>query len=44
VVQDQQITNVYAQCRVGLKWQTNDDGTDTGALHEKVAITVEGRR
>jgi hypothetical protein len=34
----------YSHCRVGLKWATNDDATDTTTAQEKITLTFEGRR
>lgn len=32
----------YAQCRIGMKIGTNDDGVDTGAATEQIDIIVHG--
>lgn len=32
----------YAWCRVGLKWNTADDGGDTGANRERISVYVSG--
>jgi hypothetical protein len=34
----------YDQCRIGIRWATNDDGSDTGSAQEQVSVAFAGSR